>query len=117
MSATPDFRNLPTVDQENLDWSDLPWDVHGYLPELGNLGLSERQTLFRTLKALEKKGGIKLESVEYIEEEGHIVVETIEDGQECFYALCLKDEPDYRAVWVSAGSLQRAPWFAGRHSD
>jgi hypothetical protein len=43
-------------------------------------------------------------SVEF-SDEGHIVIETVEDGYDCFYAIDTKDG-DFKGIWLSPNELR-----------
>ncbi len=46
-----------------------------------------------------------------LSEDGSITIETHENGEECFYAICT-EQGDFKGIWQSNGILKRHSWTA-----
>jgi hypothetical protein len=44
-------------------------------------------------------------------DDGEIIIETKEDGRDCFYAICTR-EGDFKGTWLSQGILKKESWSA-----
>jgi hypothetical protein len=44
-------------------------------------------------------------------EDGEVIIETKEDGLDCFYAICT-EEGDFKGTWLADGRLRKQPWSA-----
>jgi len=68
----------------------------------------------RLWKALSRINGYLLD-IE-LSDDGEIIIETKEDGRDCFYAICTR-EGDFKGTWISEGIIKKESWSANLPYD
>ena len=68
----------------------------------------------RLWKALSRINGYLLD-IE-LSDDGEIIIETKEDGRDCFYAICTR-EGDFIGSWISEGIIKKESWSANLPYD
>jgi hypothetical protein len=68
----------------------------------------------RLWKALSRINGYLLD-IE-LSDDGEIIIETKEDGRDCFYAICTR-AGDFKGTWISEGIIKKESWSANLPYD
>ncbi len=85
--------------------------LKNYRAIIESLPLIKRTQLF---KALSRINGYLLDIES--SDDGEIIIETREDGHDCFYAICTR-EGDFKGTWISEGILKKELWSANLPYD
>jgi hypothetical protein len=85
--------------------------LQDYQAIIESLPLVKRTQL---LRALRKINGYLLDIES--SDDGEIIIETREDGLDCFYAICTR-EGDFKGTWISQGILKKESWSANPPYD
>jgi hypothetical protein len=80
--------------------------IENYQSEIESLPVVKRAQLFQALNTIDAR----LLDLDF-SEDGQIVIQTQENGRDCFYAICTK-EGDFKGTWLPDGSLIRHSWSA-----
>jgi hypothetical protein len=84
--------------------------LENYKAMIESLPVTKRAQLWKALRKINAYSNAYLLDIE-ASEEGEVIIETRENGAECFYAICTK-KGDFKGTWLPDGSLMKHPWSA-----